>query len=126
MPSTTSSWIRIVPEVDASVVRISTTPLHANNPANVTTNDGTFAFVMINPCSSPIAVVTRRPAPIAAHHGQCDASGRSNRHITTAPTPLTNATDRSISAIRSTKTVPMAIVVYPDIWRSRLTKFRSV
>ena len=41
----------------------------------------------------------------------------------TAPTPLTNATERSISAIRSTKTTPIAIVVTPAIWSSRLTKF---
>ena len=110
----------------ASVVRIRTTPLQVSNPASVTTKDGTRAFVMISPCSRPIAVVAPSASAIAAHHGQLDSSGRSMSAITTAPTPLTNATDRSISAIRSTKTTPIAIAVYPDICKSRFTKFRSV
>ena len=77
----------------------------------MTTKDGTRAFVMISPCRRPIAVVVPSASAIAAHHGQCDASGRSISDITTAPTPLTNATDRSISAISSTKTTPIAIAV---------------
>ena len=43
----------------------------------------------------------------------------------TPPTALTYATDRSISAMSSTKTTPIAIVVMPDICRRRLMKLRS-
>jgi hypothetical protein len=46
--------------------------------------------------------------------------------MTTPPTALTNATERSISPIRSTNTTPMAIVAIADIWSRRFVKFRSV
>jgi hypothetical protein len=92
----------------------------------VTTNEGTRAFVMISPWSSPIAEVAASATAIAAHQGQFVSAGRSRRVMITAPTPLTKPTERSISAIRSTKTTPIAIVAMPAVCRSRLTKFRSV
>ena len=46
--------------------------------------------------------------------------------MTTPPTALTNATERSISPISSTKTTPIAIVATAAIWRIRLVKFRGV
>ena len=71
-------------------------------------------------------VVTRSAAPIAAHHGKSCSSGRKSSTMITAPTPLTKPTERSISAIRSTKTTPIAIAAIPAVCRSRLTKLRSV
>ena len=97
-----------------------------SSPARVTTNDGTPAFVIKIAWRNPITVVITSAMPIAAHHGQSDASGRSSRVIITPPTALTYATDRSISPISSTKTMPMAMVAIAAICRSRLVKFRSM
>ena len=47
IPITVLSWIRIVPTLESSTVRISTTPFQMSRPARVTTNDGTPAFVMM-------------------------------------------------------------------------------
>src|SRR5919109_1029954 len=126
IPTTVSSWIRIVPAVEYCVVRIRTTPDQIRKPASVTTNDGTPAFVITSACSSPMVVVQSSATPIAAHHGQPGSSGRRRSVITTAPTALTNPTDRSISPISRTKTIPIAIVATAAIWRSRFVKFRSV
>ena len=83
MPTTTRSCTTIVPKPPT---RMSTMPLHARNPARVTTNDGTPILAMIVPCSAPISRPTSSATPTATHHG-CSASSR--RAITAAPTPLT-------------------------------------
>ncbi len=75
IPTSVSSWIRIVPAVEYCVVRMRTTPDQMRNPASVTTNDGTPAFVITIACRKPIAVVTRSANPIAAHHGQSGVAG---------------------------------------------------
>ena len=46
--------------------------------------------------------------------------------MTVPPTALTNATDRSISPMRSTNTTPIAIVAIAAICRRRFVKLRSV
>ncbi len=71
-------------------------------------------------------VVMTSATPIAAHHGKFCSSGRRSRTMITAQTPLTKPTERSISAIRRTKTTPIAIVAIPAVCRSRFTKLRSV
>ena len=71
MPMTVSSWMRIVPDVEYSVVRISTTPVQMSSPASVTTNDGTPALVMTSACSRPMAVVI----------GSATADGRPPRPV---------------------------------------------
>ncbi len=81
--------MRIVPAVEYCVVRMRTTPDQIRNPASVTTNDGTPAFVITTPCAKPIAVVISNAATIASHHGQPGSSGRSNSVIETPPTALT-------------------------------------
>ena len=88
-PITTSSSIRTVPTLETLVVRMRTTPDQMSSPASVTTNDGTPAFVITKLWAKPIAVVQRRPAPTAAHHGQPGLSGRSSSVMTTPPTALT-------------------------------------
>ncbi len=89
MPMTVLSWMRMVPDVEYSVVRISTTPDQMSNPASVTTNEGTPALVMTSAWSRPMAVVTVNPTAMAAHQGQSEASGRSRRVMVTPPTALT-------------------------------------
>jgi hypothetical protein len=125
-PITTSSSMRTVPTLETLVVRIRTTPDQMSRPASVTTNDGTPVFVITNPWAKPIAVVQRRPAPTAAHHGQPGLSGRSRSVVTTPPTALTYATDRSISPMRRTKTTPIAMIAMYDICSRRFVKFRSL
>ena len=111
---------------EAWVVKIRTTPDQMRRPARVTTKDGTPAFVITSAWTNPIAVVTRRAARIASHQGHPGSSGRRSSVITTPPTALTNATDRSISPIKSTKTTPIAIVAIAAICSKRLVKLRSV
>ena len=125
IPTTKSSWIRIVPMLVAAVVRIRTTPDQMSSPASVTTNEGTPALVMTIPWAQPIIVVMRSATPIAAHAGHPGLSGRRRSAMTTPPTALTKATDRSISAMRSTKTTPMAIVAKTTICSRRLVKLRA-
>jgi hypothetical protein len=126
IPTTVSSWILIVPTDEVWVVRIRTTPDQISSPASVTTKEGTPAFVITRACTKPIAVVHRSAARMAAHQGQPGSSGRSRSVITTPPTALTKATDRSISPIRSTNTTPIAIVAIAVICSSRFVKLRSV
>ena len=126
MPMTVSFWMRIVPDVEYWVVMMRTTPDQISRPASVTTKEGTPAFVITIACRNPMIVVTASATPIAAHAGQFEASGRSRRVIRTPPTALTKATDRSISPIRSTKTIPIAIVATAAICSSRFVKFRGV
>ena len=114
------------PTSEAWVVRIRTTPDQMRRPARVTTKDGTPALVITSAWTKPIAVVTRRAARIASHQGHPGSSGRRSSVITTPPTALTKATERSISPIRSTKTTPMAIVAIAAICRRRFVKLRSV
>ena len=126
MPMTVSFWMRIVPDVENWVVMMRTTPDQISRPASVTTKEGTPNFVITIACRNPMIVVTASATPIAAHAGQFEASGRSRRVIRTPPTALTKATDRSISPIRSTNTIPIAIVATAAICRSRFVKFRGV
>ena len=126
MPMTVSSWIRIDPTSEACVVRMRTTPDQMSSPASVTTKEGTPAFVITSACTKPIAVVMRRAAGTASHHGQPGSSGRRSIVMTTPPTALTKATERSISPMSSTKTTPIAIVAIAAVWRRRFVKLRSV
>jgi hypothetical protein len=125
MPTTVGSWILTVPAVEYLVMRMRTTPDQVSRPASVTTNDGTPAFVMTSAWRSPMSVVTASAKAMASHQGHPGASGRSRRVMATPPTALTKATDKSISPIRRTNTMPMAIVATGAIWSSRFVKLRS-
>jgi hypothetical protein len=126
MPITVSFWMRIVPEVANWIVMMRTTPDQISRPASVTTKEGTPAFVITIACRNPMIVVTASATPIAAHAGQFEASGRRRRVIRTPPTALTNATERSISPIRRTNTIPIAIVATAAICSRRFVKFLGV
>ena len=76
--------------------------------------------------ANPIVVVTASATRIACQAGQFEASGRRSSVIRTPPTALTNATDRSISPISRTNTIPIAIVATAAICKSRFVKFRGV
>ena len=127
MPTAVSSWILIVPTDEAWVVRMRTTPDQIKSPASVTTNDGTPGLrdhERLDEADRGRARERdedRRPPRPA-----WDRPGRRSSVITTPPTALTNATERSISPIRSTNTTPMAIVAIADICSRRFVKFRSV
>ncbi len=90
----------------------------------MTTNEGTRNRLMIVPWISPIRRPTTSAPAMATYHGSpCSTDSRA---MTTAATPLTNPTDRSISPRSRTKTMPMAMTVICAICRSRLTKLRGL
>jgi len=114
-----------VPALEYLVMRMRTTPDQVSRPASVTTNDGTPAFVMTSAWRRPMSVVTASAKAMASHQGHPGASGRSRSVMATPPTALTKATDRSISPIRRTNTMPMAMVATGANWSSRFVKLRS-
>jgi hypothetical protein len=93
-PITTSFWRITVPLLPISS---STTPFHASRPASVTTNDGTPTFVMISPCSVPIAQAGHERDREHEAVGSSLPSGVSRIAVSTPPTPETKPIDRSIS-----------------------------
>jgi hypothetical protein len=67
------SWITTVPRPP---MMMSTTPFHTRNPASVTTNDGTPAFEMMSPWTSPMTSATQTPTATATYQGQSFSSRR--------------------------------------------------
>ena len=96
-----SSWITITP----GTVRLIT-PCQISKPASVTTNDGTPISATNEPWKAPIAVVVRIARKMQTYQGRAAPFGRLALATTTPATPLTKLTERSISPIRRTKTIP--------------------
>ena len=80
----------------------------------------------IEPCATPIAVVASSASRTQRNHGRSAPFGNCNSATTTPATPLTNATDRSISPIRRTKTTPYAISVGPAMAVMMFVKLAGV
>ena len=83
---TKSSCSTTVPRLPISS---STTPFQASRPASVTTNEGMPIFVMISPCSVPIATPEPSARAIARAVGTVEPSGSSSSAVSTPATPET-------------------------------------
>ncbi len=98
-----SSWITTTPGTASWM-----TPCQTSKPASVTTNDGTPIRATNDPWSAPIAVVARIARAMQMYHARSGPRGSDSWSLatTTPAMPLTNAIERSISPMRSTKMTP--------------------
>ena len=97
-----------------------------SNPASVTTNDGTPTFATTVPCAAPRIATTPSARRMHSQPGRLRPSGSCSVAAVSAAMPLRYPIERSISAIRRTKTTPNAIIVTPAICRMTFTKFPAV